>query len=456
VRLTDKLILHRRKLGFNAGDWVEVKSADEILATLDEQARLEALPFMPEMLQYCGKRFQVFKSAHKTCDTIKESKNRSMKASVHLEGLRCDGSAHGGCQAKCLLFWKEAWIKPIRQGPFTDDPAHSRSLISANSVSVTNRRELKTLARASIVGSDSGPQQDVQYSCQATELLRATSPVHWWHPQQYVKDLVLGNVRLRDFVRYLSIATFNSAMRSYGRFVTKFFSYSYTRKLIHVARARQVSESDMTEKQEAVAFKITEIFEETPVTSVVRTEPIVAESPRAFPQDVVRRVYAIGKKLNSYLHRYPYVAGLATSKTPAQTLDLQPGEWVQVRPIDEIKLTLNRERRNRGLKFDVEMVPYCGGTFRVLDRVEKIINERTGRMMHLPNECVILEGVTCSGCFSQDRLFCPRSIYPYWREIWLKRVESGHSAQPLTELISSGPQSGRCGRTILGETSSSL
>ncbi len=42
-----------------AGDWVEVKSADEILATLDAQGCYEALPFMPEMLQYCGRRFRV-------------------------------------------------------------------------------------------------------------------------------------------------------------------------------------------------------------------------------------------------------------------------------------------------------------------------------------------------------------------------------------------------------------
>ena len=59
-----------RALGLRAGDWVEVRSAAEILATLDERGRLDALPFMPEMLQYCGRRFRVFKSAHKTCDTL--------------------------------------------------------------------------------------------------------------------------------------------------------------------------------------------------------------------------------------------------------------------------------------------------------------------------------------------------------------------------------------------------
>src|ERR1700675_2625516 len=100
-------------LGLRAGDWVEVRNADEIVATLDERGRLDALPFMPEMLQYCGRRFRVFKSAHKTCDTIEQYKGRRMTSAVHLEGLRCDGAAHGGCQAGCLLFWKEAWLERV-------------------------------------------------------------------------------------------------------------------------------------------------------------------------------------------------------------------------------------------------------------------------------------------------------------------------------------------------------
>jgi len=43
------------KLGYRAGDWAEVKSADEILASLDERGCLDGLPFMPEMLQYSDK-----------------------------------------------------------------------------------------------------------------------------------------------------------------------------------------------------------------------------------------------------------------------------------------------------------------------------------------------------------------------------------------------------------------
>ena len=96
-----------------AGDWVEVRSKEEILATLDEQGRLQTLPFMPEMFQYCGQRFQVFKRAHKTCDPPSGLQARRMNSAVHLMGVRCGGESHGGCQAGCLIFWKNAWLKKV-------------------------------------------------------------------------------------------------------------------------------------------------------------------------------------------------------------------------------------------------------------------------------------------------------------------------------------------------------
>ena len=61
-----------------AGDLVEVRSAEEILATLDEHGNLEGLPFMPEMLAYCGKQMRVDKVAHKTCDTVRPVRGRTM------------------------------------------------------------------------------------------------------------------------------------------------------------------------------------------------------------------------------------------------------------------------------------------------------------------------------------------------------------------------------------------
>jgi hypothetical protein len=50
-----------------------VRDAAEILATLDEHATLDGLPFMPEMLRFCGRSFRVHRRADKTCDTIELS-----------------------------------------------------------------------------------------------------------------------------------------------------------------------------------------------------------------------------------------------------------------------------------------------------------------------------------------------------------------------------------------------
>jgi hypothetical protein len=103
------------------GDVVEVKAAEQILAGLDERGELDALPFMPEMLQFCGQRFVVDKIAFKTCDTVSWTGLRRLTDTVHLAGVRCDGRAHGGCQAGCLIFWKAAWLSRVSDGnPDTD------------------------------------------------------------------------------------------------------------------------------------------------------------------------------------------------------------------------------------------------------------------------------------------------------------------------------------------------
>src|SRR6478672_1368191 len=100
-------------LNLQAGELVRVKSESEILRTLDEHSSLDSLPFMPEMLEFCGKEFRVYKRADKVCDTIEWQKLRRMKNTVHLQGLRCSGATHGGCQAGCLMHWKEAWLARV-------------------------------------------------------------------------------------------------------------------------------------------------------------------------------------------------------------------------------------------------------------------------------------------------------------------------------------------------------
>jgi peptidoglycan/LPS O-acetylase OafA/YrhL len=113
------------------------------------------------------------------------------------------------------------------------------------------------------------------------------------------------------------------------------------------------------------------------------------------------------------------LAGTAV-RTPAASLGLQPGEWVQIKSFGEIAQTLDVRGRNRGLLCDIGMCRYSGGTYRVRNRLERMIQEPTGEMKQVQNT-VILEPLSCL-CWN---VFggCPREDFMYWREIWLKRVD---------------------------------
>ena len=96
---------------------------------------------------------------------------------------------------------------------------------------------------------------------------------------------------------------------------------------------------------------------------------------------------------------------------------------MQVKSREEIAATLEPEGRNRGLWFDREMMPYCGRHLPGAAAGESLRRTSAdGRMIELKNDCVTLEGVVCSGDLSLRRWFCPRAIFPYWRECWLRRV----------------------------------
>src|SRR5262245_9327670 len=174
------------------GDVVEVRSKEEILATLDKNGRFEQLPFMPQQFRYCGQRFKVIKRADKTCDTVTgRYVGRQLTGTVHLEH-RCDGRAYGGCQAECLIFWKEAWLKPVTGAAATDTAV----------VAPTNRAARTT--EQDVIAATRLPQPGpVRYSCQATRLLEYTSPLKWWDPRQYVQAYRSGNVTLSQLLRGL-------------------------------------------------------------------------------------------------------------------------------------------------------------------------------------------------------------------------------------------------------------
>jgi len=80
-----------------------------------------------------------------------------------------------------------------------------------------------------------------------------------------------------------------------------------------------------------------------------------------------------------------------------EVLNLQPGEWVQVRSLDEISSTLDDKGKYKGLYFMPEMERYCGDRFKVFKKVEIIKLESTGEVRKLRSPSVFLEGVYCNG-----------------------------------------------------------
>lgn len=326
---------HPNVLGLKPGALVRVRSAREIFGTLDEHGRLDGMPFMPEMVPYCGRVFTVFKRANKTCDGM--MKLRRIEHAVHLSNVRCDGAAHGGCQAACLVYWKEAWLERVGNGdaPEAHDPAPDEQ----NFVN-------DTLVPETTSGTD-GAAEDLVYRCQATALPEAGARLPIWQLSQYVRDA--RNWGWAKVLRGLLVVLFNKFQ-------------SVNRRLL----------------------------------------------PRLTP-------FGGGRA-------YPFLTGeleTGKGKTPSASLGLQPGELVRIKSKDEITRTLDDSNHNRGLSFDVEMLPYCGRTARVRGRIERLINEETGRMIQIKSDCIVLDGVVCKADYHR---FCTRSIYPYWREIWLDRV----------------------------------
>jgi len=94
---------------------VEVRSEKEIFATLNHEGKLRGLSFVPEMRKYCGKQFRVYKKLKKIIIETTGELRTVRTPTVFLEGVICDGKAHGGCDRSCFIFWRESWLKRVPQ-----------------------------------------------------------------------------------------------------------------------------------------------------------------------------------------------------------------------------------------------------------------------------------------------------------------------------------------------------
>jgi hypothetical protein len=167
------------------GDVVEVKSVAEILSTLDGDA-VDKMPFMPEMLQHVGQRYTVSRRVDKICDTVTATGSRRLRSTVYLDDLRCDGSAHGGCQAGCRLYWKEDWLRRVD------------GVVETPHVAQAPSPELEAVLEAGTRTIREGDAEET-WRCQNTEALKATSQLRVFKdPGQYWREFRSGNYgRLR-------------------------------------------------------------------------------------------------------------------------------------------------------------------------------------------------------------------------------------------------------------------
>lgn len=310
------------------GDEVEVRSAAEILPTLDETGALEGVPFMPEMVRHCGERFVVDATAERLCDTIHWTGSRRIPETVLLGALRCDGSGHDGCQGDCRYLWKAAWLRRLEPGS-SPGPAGAGDEEARASLAALVSRNVEGAAPA---GEGDGAAAR-RFRCQLTEMFRASARASRF---PYLGELTSGNVEPGRYVKVIGRALVWEAKRKAGR-----------------------------------------------------------------------------------LSRFCFPGRADPLRRPP--LDLQPGEWVRIRPAGEIEETIDRKGGTRGLWFDTEMLQYCGRIARVKERVSRFIHD-DGTFVQLRSAAVKLEGVTCKGDFSVGRWFCPRALYPFWREDWLERI----------------------------------
>ena len=96
---------------YAVGDWVRVKDADAIRATLDAGEKLRGLAFTDEQWAFCGGTFQV--EAHVRRIMNDAGRMRAITRTVALAGVTCDGIERtGGCGRACPLLFRDEWLEP--------------------------------------------------------------------------------------------------------------------------------------------------------------------------------------------------------------------------------------------------------------------------------------------------------------------------------------------------------
>ena len=158
--------------------------------------------------------------------------------------------------------------------------------------------------------------------------------------------------------------------------------------------------------------------------------------PRQYALDLLHNRIALGQWLrgmfiafyNKVAHvtgrqSWRFVAGPGTYNGTRSDLNLQPGDLVRVKSLEQIRETLDAEGKHQKLLFAPSMAEYCGDVMRVQKRVERIVLEASTRQRAI-KDTVLLEGATCDGVCHR---LCPRQSLLFWRECWLEKVNGSQN-----------------------------
>jgi hypothetical protein len=96
-------------VGLQPGELVQIRSREEIQATLDERNRNRGLSFEDSMFHFCGARFRVLRRVDRIIlETTGQMK--PIRDTVVLQGGDCKF-----CPRANQLYWREAWLKRVQE-----------------------------------------------------------------------------------------------------------------------------------------------------------------------------------------------------------------------------------------------------------------------------------------------------------------------------------------------------
>ncbi len=129
---------------------------------------------------------------------------------------------------------------------------------------------------------------------------------------------------------------------------------------------------------------------------------------------LVRQIHEWNRRFQSRHHPVPVTA------VPVQQAHLREQDLVRVRTREEIEATLDPFNELKGCAFLEYMWQYCGTTQRVLQPVERFLDERDYKVKKVRG-VVLLESVICHGTPVFGR--CDRCCHLFWREEWLEKID---------------------------------